>query len=117
MGYAELSTWTLGNVRARCKKLRNPALWLPRQRPAAGVTVLLAPGLHDVGEGLALDARDSNTTWRSAQARPPRVPPLCVHFAHAQGSSGDVAPVPIVWRGRTKSPTTRAGPSGPEPST
>ena len=30
---------------------------------------------------------------------------------HAQGSSGVVTTVPLVWRGHTKSPTARSGPS------
>ena len=40
-----------------------------------------------------------------------RLFPLRVFISHAQGSSGVVATMPFVWRGRTKSPTTRAGPS------
>ena len=35
---------------------------------------------------------------------PPHAP-----SSHAQGSSGVVATMPFVWRGRTKSPTTRPG--------
>ena len=35
--------------------------------------------------------------------------PLSAFIPHAQGSSGVVATMPFVWRGRTKSPTTRAG--------
>ena len=35
---------------------------------------------------------------------------LCAFLSHVQGSSGVVATIPFVWHGRTKSPTSRAGP-------
>ena len=40
-----------------------------------------------------------------------RVFPPCALIAHAQGSSGVVATVLLVWRGHTKSTTARSGPS------
>ena len=40
-----------------------------------------------------------------------RLLPPCALLSHAQGSSGAVATMPFVWRGHTKSPTTRARPS------
>ena len=39
-----------------------------------------------------------------------RVFPLCALVPRVQGSSGAVATVHFVWRGHTKTPTTRAGP-------
>ena len=40
-----------------------------------------------------------------------RLFPPCALVAHAQGSSGVVATMPFVWRGHTKSLTTRARPN------
>ena len=40
-----------------------------------------------------------------------RLFPPCAPSSHAQGSSGVVATVPLVWRGHTKRLTTRARPS------
>ena len=41
-------------------------------------------------------------------ARPSLIPPDA-HIPRAQGSSGATATVPFIWRGHTKSRTTRAG--------
>ena len=47
----------------------------------------------------------------AAPARPSPTPPNVHSFHTRRGSSGVVATVLFVWRGRAKSPTTRAGPS------
>ena len=49
-------------------------------------------------------------SFSQSMARPSRIP-LCAFILHAQRSSGAVATTPFVWRGRAKSPTTRAEPS------
>ena len=49
-------------------------------------------------------------SFSQSMARPSLIP-LCAFISHAQGSSGAVATTPFVWRGRAKSPTTRAEPS------
>ena len=63
------------------------------------VTVLLAPGLHDVGgEGLLLEARDSSTTWRSADPNAPAVISAALGVtgwtSHPHQAAVVVAPVP-----------------------
>ena len=87
--------------------------WRPGRHPAANST---KNGRRSVGSfALGQSGGHVRTTPEQHYARPvlavqPSRIPLCAFISHAQGSSGVVATMPFVWHGRTKSPTTRAGP-------
>ena len=55
-----------------------------------------------------MSAAERIQTGSTDEARPSLIPPDA-RIPRAQGSSGATATVPFVWRGHTKSRTTRAG--------
>ena len=78
----------------------------------AGVEAGRAAGGGDVSSGSDGDS-SSRRILLSSGWPVLRLFPYCVFSSRAQGSSGVVATVPLVWRGHTKSTAARSGP-GPD---
>ena len=97
-----------GAAKPALVKITMPPDGAPGDSRDFGVPVDLVAGA-EAAEGQLVAVVGTELT-PTGQARPSLIP-LCAFVSHAQGSSGVVATMPLVWRGRTKSPTTRAGPS------
>ena len=67
-----------------------------------------SPATSSARRELALGVPTPPLSATHKQARPSLIPPDA-RFPRAQGSSGATTTVPFVWRGHTKSRTTRAG--------
>ena len=78
------------------------------EKPLSGEQIPINPPrvcpLPGPGVGVAVQCENNDPRTNVLRLFPP-----CACISHAQGSSGVVVNMAFVWRGRTKSATTRAG--------